>query len=62
MKNIDILFVELQAAVGRLKETERRVEQSERAIRQMEGMLENKRGEQEKTINIGEEIKWEHKG
>ena len=62
MKNIGILFVELQAAVGRLTKTEHRVEQSERAIRQMEGMLENKRGEQEKTINIGEEIKWEHKG
>ena len=49
------MFVELQAVLGRLTETERRVEQPGRAIRQMEGMLEDKRGEQERTLNTGEE-------
>ena len=56
------MVVELQAVIGRLTETEHRVEQSEKAKRQMEGMLEDKRGEQERTINTGEEKNQEQKG
>ena len=56
------MYAVLQAVMSRLAETEHRVEQSEKAIKQMEGMLEDKKGEQERTINIGEEINLEHKG
>ena len=63
------MYVELQAVVGRLADTEQRMEQSDRAMgqmergmRQMERMMEEMRIENRRAVNIGEEMNQEHEG